>query len=239
MNHIIHRAGDRGVGEYGWLSTRYSFSFADWYDPQRMGFGVLRVLNDDVIAPQSGFDLHAHQNMEIVTIVTRGAVSHSDSMGNSYLVPAGDVQVMSAGSGVTHSEKNASRDTPLELFQIWILPRVLNTLPRYEQRSFGIGHKINTLELLVAPTREEDALRVDQDVFLWFGEYDKGKTISHTLRNSDSGVYLFVISGTIEVEGEILSSRDAIGITQNTVVDIQIRESGKFLLFEVPLVSSS
>lgn len=234
MAHVVHRAKERGGGEHGWLSTRFSFSFAHWYDPERMGFGTLRVINDDTIAPDSGFGPHQHDNMEIITLVMEGAVTHEDSMGNRYAVPAGDVQVMSAGTGVTHAEYNRSKDATLKLFQIWILPRERNIVPRYDQKSFGTTWKKNTLELLVSPDGREGSLMIHQDAFVSRGALEEGQSLDYTVRVPQNGLYILVVSGSVEIEGEALSDRDAIGIEKSETVSIQALSDATFLVFEVP-----
>lgn len=235
MQKIIHREKDRGRGEYGWLHTRYSFSFADWYEPTRMGFGKLRVLNDDIIEPNNGFGAHSHANMEIITVVTEGEVSHKDSMGNSFIVPAGDVQVMSAGTGVTHSEYNHSSGKRLALFQIWIESKERNIKPSYAQKAFGLGSVQNTLELLAAPTETSGALAINQDAYVSSGHFDAEKTFEYELHSPKNGVYLFVAEGAISVVEEELARRDAIGISEEQRISVSCKESSKILLFEVPM----
>jgi redox-sensitive bicupin YhaK (pirin superfamily) len=235
MQKIIHRAQDRGRGEYGWLHTRYSFSFAEWYEPSRMGFGKLRVLNDDIVEANNGFGNHPHDNMEIITIVTEGEVSHKDSMGNTYTVPAGDVQVMSAGTGVVHSEYNNSPDKRLALFQIWIEPKERNIKPRYAQKSFGLGSTRNTLELLAGPTETAGALFINQDAYVLSGHFDAGKTFEYELHSSKNGAYIFVADGLVSVAGEDLGTRDAIGISEELRLSVSCKEASRVFIFEVPL----
>lgn len=235
MEKVVHRAEDRGRGEYGWLSTRYSFSFADWYDPARMGFGVLRVINDDRIAPANGFGAHSHKDMEILTIVTEGVVTHEDSMGNRGEVPKGDVQAMSAGTGVTHAERNDSPDQELALFQIWIASDRKGAAPRYAQKPFGLSSRTPGLTLLVAPTDDDGALPIYQDAYIHQGIVEAGPPLRYVLKNPSHGLYLFVIDGSVNVAGETLGPRDALGIRD--VRDVEISASGfsRMLLIEVPL----
>jgi redox-sensitive bicupin YhaK (pirin superfamily) len=235
MQKIIHREKDRGCGEHGWLHTRYSFSFADWYEPSRMGFGKLRVINDDTIEPNNGFGAHSHANMEIITIVTEGEVSHEDSMGNKYTVPAGDVQVMSAGAGVTHSEYNNSPDKRLALFQIWIEPKERNLKPSYAQKSFGLGSTQNTLELLAAPNGVSGTLPLNQDAYVSSAHFDAEKTFEYVLHSPKNGAYIFVVEGVISVADEELDACDAIGISGEPKISIFCKEASKILIFEVPL----
>lgn len=232
MKTILHRSNERGKGDYGWLQTSYSFSFANWYNPEKMGFGTLRVINDDIIAPQSGFGTHGHKNMEIITIVMRGTVSHKDSMGNSYGVHAGEVQVMSAGTGVMHSEYNESATESLELFQIWIEPKVMNVTPRYEQKVFSFHELHDDLISLVGP----HALHINQDAKIFYGALDADTTITYKLEDAMSGVYIFVIEGSLGVANEILGVRDAIGLSEiSSELHIEAREDVKFLIIEVKM----
>lgn len=234
MQTIIHRSEERGVGEHGWLHTRFSFSFADWYDPSKMGFGVLRVINDDVISPHSGFGKHPHSNMEIITIVREGAVSHEDSMGNSYVVPAGDIQVVSAGTGVIHAEYNRG-DVTLKLFQIWIEPRTKNIKPRYSQKSFGLKQKEDTLELLVSGGGDTNVLQINQDVFISRMAIRKGSTLEYMPKGSARGLYIFVVEGNIQIDADILGPRDAIGFIGGEKIVVRGSQNAEALIFEVPL----
>lgn len=240
MQTIIHRAHDRGVGDHGWLATRFSFSFADWYDPTRMGFGALRVLNDDVIAPRSGFGKHPHANMEIITIVMRGAVTHTDSMGNTYRIPAGDIQVMSAGKGVMHAEEN-NEDEPLELFQIWITPRELGVKSHYDQASFGTLPKTpGVFELLVSGKKETTgALFIHQDAFVSRAYLEKGMSAVYPYIKPQHGVYFFVVSGVVTLGGDTLFARDAIGVVGVESAQIRAEEDALVLAFEVPMHARS
>lgn len=220
MQNVIHRAEDRGRGEYGWLSTRYSFSFANWYEPTRMGFGRLRVINDDTIAPASGFPMHAHRDMEIITIVTKGILTHKDSLGNTGTVKTGEVQVMSAGTGVVHSEYNASATEPLELFQIWIQPKEQGEAPRYEQKTFTKGK----VDLAVGDKSHITRIAIEA-----------GKTFNYTLHTKGNGVYVFVIDGRITLAGETLEKRDAIGLTDSEHIEIAAATPADVLCIEVPM----
>ena len=202
-----------------------------------MGFGTLRVINDDVIDPDSGFDLHPHDNMEIITMVMRGAVTHGDSMGNDKVVPAGDVQVMSAGTGVVHSEYNRSIDTPLELFQIWIYPRERGVAPHYDQRSYGTTWTANALQLIVSPDGRDDSLSICQDAFVLRGMLESGHSLSYDLHDSAHGLYVFVVDGSLTVDGQRIDSHDAIGVTdiRSIVLSTDIEQGSRFILFEVPM----
>ena len=210
MKKVIHRADERGKGEHGWLKTRYSFSFADWHEPSRMGFGTLRVINDDTIAPDSGFGMHSHRDMEIITIVTGGTLAHKDSMGNVGTVSAGEVQVMSAGTGVTHSEYNSSKEEKLTLFQIWIEPKERGVKPGYAQKSFK--NKEGGITTLVAPIGHKEGLPINQDAYIYQAAVNSDKPVRHALAQKNNGAYVFVIEGSIKIGEDTLSARDAMGI---------------------------
>jgi redox-sensitive bicupin YhaK (pirin superfamily) len=231
MKVSLDRSDERGKGEYGWLTTRYSFSFANWYNPSKMGFGTLRVINDDIIAPDHGFGTHGHKNMEIITIVTKGEVTHTDSMGNTYVVKAGDVQVMSAGTGVLHSEFNQSTSVPLELFQIWIEPKEYNITPRYHQKSYTFHSVKNTTCTLVG----ESGLSINQGSSIVYGALDRKSSLTYTLTNPKHGIYLFVIDGSVTTCDCTLNRRDAVGISEVERVEITADENATFLIIEVPM----
>jgi hypothetical protein len=199
-----------------------------------MGFGVLRVINDDVIEPKSGFGMHPHRDMEIITIVTNGAVTHTDSIGNTGTVPSGDVQVMSAGTGIVHSEQNLSEKEPLTLFQIWITPREKNVEPRYEQKSFHTQTK-QSLELLVSPDGSDGSLWIHQDAYISRAVFEENKQFEYTVKKKGNGVYMFVIDGAVDVEGETLKTRDAIGISETEKIELSALSHTTTLFFEVPM----
>lgn len=238
MKSVIHRSEDRGLADHGWLRSRFSFSFADWFDPKRMGFGALRVLNDDEVAPKQGFGMHPHANMEIVTIVTEGAVTHTDDRGNADTTEAGEVQVMSAGTGIVHSEYNESPDAPLKLFQIWIVPDTQDLVPRYEKRQFG-AFRPNEFDLLVAPAEFADlfdsALTVGQEAYIYRAQLGEGAELEYEITNPESGVYIFVVEGSVRVGGVELRSRDAVGLWDTPEASLIALEPTKLLLFQVPL----
>jgi quercetin 2,3-dioxygenase len=235
MQKVIHRAAERGGGDYGWLKTKYSFSFADWYEPRCMGYGKLRVINDDVIAPRGKFEMHSHKDFEIITIPLTGAVTHKDNLGNTGIIGAGEVQAMSAGTGVTHSEENASPTESLTLFQIWIEPKVHGALPRYAQKTFDIADMQNNWQLLVSGDGADGSLPIYQDARIVRADLDAGTMLSYNITHKANGVYVLVIKGEVEVEGERLQMRDAIGISGPETVTVTAAGVARLLLIEVPL----
>jgi len=237
MKKILHPAGTRGTANYGWLQAKYSFSFANFFDATRMQFGKLRVLNDDIIAPAMGFSKHPHQNMEIVTIPQQGAVKHKDSMGNEGIVPAGDIQVMSAGSGVEHSEVNASPNDPLKLFQIWVHPETENVTPRYDQKKIADIIEPNQFSPVVKPRSEasDDELWVHQQAYFNIGDFSEKTNTTYTVKQDGHGVYLLVINGTVSVDNEQLTDRDAIGIWDAESIPISVEKDSRVLLIEIPM----
>lgn len=237
MQTVFHKASERGYAKQGWLETHYSFSFAAYYNPLMMGFGALRVINDDTIAPGQGFGPHAHQNMEIITIPLSGALAHLDNMGNGAVIETGEVQVMSAGSEVEHSEMNASKTEPVSLLQIWIMTRTPGVAPHYEQKRFDPAHFQNQLSLVVGPEGNEKsgALSIHQDAFLSLGYFEIGKTALYTLKNKEHGVYIFVIEGQVLAGGTVLGTRDALGVWETDIVNFTMESAAKILLIEVPM----
>lgn len=237
MKKIIHRANDRGSADYGWLKPNYYFSFAQYYDPSRIHFGLLRVLNDDFVAGGGGFPTHPHDNMEIVTIPLEGALQHKDSTGGQGIIRSGDVQIMSAGSGVTHSEFNASQTDPVKLFQVWIFPKLKNIEPRYDQRHFNLEDRKDQWQIVVSPREEDQALRINQDARFALSQVSAGKTISYENAFTGNGVYLVVINGSVEIDGEILYTRDAIGISETNSFDLLAKEDTALMAIEVPMLA--
>lgn len=235
MKKVVHRAEERGGGEHGWLTTRYSFSFADWYEPTRMGFGALRVINDDQIAPASGFPTHQHRDMEIITIVTAGAVSHKDSMGNVGTVKEGEVQAMSAGTGVAHSEYNDSAEKPLALFQIWIEPKSFGMTPQYGQRAIKAVGRGSTITPLVGPSGTPDALPINQDAYISRTVIGPNQSLDYELHRPGSGVYVFVMGGIVDTADETLRERDAIGVNGTPLIELSSAAGATALLIEVPM----
>lgn len=237
MKTIVHKAETRGVADHGWLKSFHTFSFANYQDAERMNFGKLRVLNDDVVQPNMGFGTHPHQNMEIISIPLKGALSHKDSMGNKRAIEIGEVQVMSAGTGLTHSEFNDSKTDDVNFLQLWIIPEDKGVTPNYQQRKFDLENKRNTFETVVAPKDklEGNALPISQQAYIYQGELDSGKTVSVSVKNDNNGLYIFLVAGEIEVAGENLKERDAIGVWEIENISIKAHENSKIILIEVPM----
>ena len=237
MSIVKIPASERGFADYGWLQANYSFSFANWYHPQKMGFGALRVLNNDIVAPASGFPTHSHQNMEIVTIPLTGSIAHRDSTGTDGIIKTGEIQIMSAGTGISHSEYNASQNENLELFQIWIIPNQNGLKPRYDQATFDPQKRQNQWQIIVSPNPENyegnnKPLKIYQESYFSLADLEAGKKLIYKLNNPKAGVYLMVIDGEIVVEDIVLAKRDALEITSLDQFVILAKSSAKLLAIE-------
>jgi redox-sensitive bicupin YhaK (pirin superfamily) len=235
MRKVLHQADERGASDLGWLKSRFSFSFADWYEPTRMGFGALRVINDDTIAPLGRFGMHPHADYEIITIPLTGSVTHEDSMGNRGEVGAGEVQAMSAGTGIVHSEFNASVAEPLELFQIWIAPNVRGAKPRYSQKRFDSAGRTGRWQMLVAEDGVPDTLPTYQDARILRADLETGTSLAYEIAHEGNGAYVLVIDGEVDVAGEHLGRRDALGISETREFALTATAPASVLLFEVPM----
>ena len=239
MKTIIHKAESRGFANHGWLQANHSFSFASYYDADKVHFGALRVLNDDVIAPKMGFGTHPHDNMEIITIPLGGELKHRDSMHDEWQsVLPGEVQIMSAGTGVQHSEINGSIDKHLSLFQIWIIPNKQNVEPRYDQKTFEEPNRKNKLQTLVTSIDENHngSLKIHQDAILSRIDLDKDKTFNYKLKSKNHGVYVMTIHGSIILNSDVLQTRDAMGISETEDFTIKTLEDSQLLFIEVPML---
>ncbi len=234
MTYVVHPASGRGVADYGRLQANYSFSFASYYDPDKMGFGLLRVLNDDTITGGKWFPPHGHDNMEIITIPQLGALEHKDNTGWHGIVRVGDVQVMSAGRGVEHSEYNASETESATLFQLWIDTKEQNIVPRYDQQSFGVI-PVGESRLLVSNDGRDGSLMIHQDAFVSRGSVWTGKTLTYNPYISTNGVYILVVSGGVVINGEKLWAKDAMGIVDESKIVVQATEVADVLFVEVPM----
>jgi quercetin 2,3-dioxygenase len=237
-NITFHPAGERGHANHGWLDAHHSFSFAGWYDPSKIHFGALRVLNDDIVKGGTGFGRHPHDNMEIITIILDGALEHKDSMGHTQTIVPGEVQVMSAGSGVFHSEYNHHKDKSVNVLQTWIFPDRKNVEPRYDQRAFDESDRVNKLQTLVSPMDRDDAgLKIYQDAWIYRTTLDPGTTIEHKLHSNKHGVYVFVIEGAADIAGQSAKKRDAVGVSNSEYVKINANEKTDLIVFEVPMLA--
>lgn len=235
MKTIVHKADSRGFANHGWLQANHSFSFASYFDKDKIHFGALRVLNDDIIAPKMGFGNHPHENMEIITIPLKGDLEHKDSMGNTAVIKNGDIQVMSAGSGVYHSEFNHSKTDDVELLQIWIFPDADNYTPRYDQKSIAELLNPNEFSQVLNPKDKGNGVWIHQNAYMSIGEWDNDVEKIYAFNIKGNGAYIFVIEGTIEVEGNILLRRDAMGIWETDTFKVKSIGKSKFLIIEVPI----
>ena len=235
MKKTFHASETRGEANHGWLHAKHSFSFAQFFNPERIQFGALRVLNDDIIAPKMGFASHPHNNMEIITIPLEGALEHKDSMDNIGVVAADEIQVMSAGTGVTHSEYNKNKDQPLNLLQLWVLPNQQNVVPRYDQKNITSLKKINALYPVITPNHDDPSMWIHQDAWFHLGDFDQKTTVPYSLHKEGNGVYVFMIEGAASIEGESLEKRDALGLWETEGFLITAEENSRILLIEVPM----
>jgi redox-sensitive bicupin YhaK (pirin superfamily) len=235
MKKTIHKADSRGIQDHGWLKAAHSFSFASYYDPARVHFGLLRVLNDDIVAPAMGFGTHGHDNMEIVTIPLRGSLAHKDSLGSEGVITPGEVQIMSAGTGIRHSEFNASQTEETNLLQIWVFPKERNIEPRYDQRNFDPVDSKNIFQTLVSPNGEGGTMLINQDAYFSIGNFDKEIAISYKINHPGNGAYIFIIEGSAKIEGDELNRRDAIGISEADEFNLLTSKDSKLLVIEVPM----
>ncbi|MBN1957279.1 MAG: pirin family protein [Desulfuromonadales bacterium] len=235
MNFILHRSDTRGHADHGWLVSRHSFSFADYYNPERMGFGLLRVLNDDIVEPARGFGTHPHRNMEIISIPLSGTLRHEDSMGHQQTISPGEVQIMSAGSGITHAEYNHSDHDPVNFLQLWIEPREQNITPRYAQQRFHPDTQKNRFLSLIAPRPSAESLLINQDAWISLASLENNATLSYSLQQQGNGLYCFLISGQVKLGSEVLHPRDGIGITGFSEITITAQNSATVLCIDVPM----
>lgn len=237
MATTLHKAASRGHASHGWLDSWHSFSFANYYNPDRMHFGVLRVLNDDTVAPGMGFGRHPHDNMEIISIPLEGDLEHSDNMGNTAVIRQGDVQLMSAGTGVAHSEKNKNGDKSVKFLQIWVIPKVQDVMPRYDQKNFANEKELNRLTTIVSPVGSTDGgVQIHQDAWFCTGTLEGGTTLTYDLKKGGNGVYAFVLNGEVTINNVLLQQRDGLGITDETVLTLAAVTDAEILLMEVPMV---
>jgi quercetin 2,3-dioxygenase len=236
-NAVLHKASTRGHANLGWLDSHHTFSFANYYNPDRMHFGVLRVLNDDVVAPGRGFGTHPHDNMEIISIPLDGDLQHKDSMGNTTVIRQGDIQVMSAGTGIQHSEFNANSDIPVKFLQIWVFPNKRNVTPRYGQISLKPEDRHNRLQQILSPSSEDEGVWIHQEAWFHLGQFEKGKRADYTLKKQGNGVYFFVIKGSFKLGETELTTRDGLGIWDTDTMSLEATsEVSEILIMEVPMM---
>jgi hypothetical protein len=235
MKSVLHKAETRGLANHGWLNSRHTFSFANYHNPERVHFGVLRVLNDDIVAAGMGFSTHPHDNMEIISIPLEGDLEHKDSMGNVAVIREGDVQVMSAGTGITHSEYNKNADREVKFLQIWVFPKTRGVKPRYDQITLDKERMRNKLHQILSPSATDEGVWIHQDAWFNLGDFEAGKTTQYSLHLPENGVYFFVLSGEFTVNGQPLNARDGYGVWDFTSVDIRNSKPGRILVMEVPM----
>jgi hypothetical protein len=235
-NKVIHKADSRGFADHGWLKSYHSFSFAGYHNPERMHFGVLRVLNDDTVSGGMGFGKHPHDNMEIISIPLEGDLEHKDSMGNSTIIRNGDIQVMSAGTGVQHSEVNKNINETVKFLQIWIFPNKRNVQPRYDQITMQLSDRKNKLQQVLSPNPEDAGVWIHQDAWFHIGNFEKDMNASYDLKKEGNGIYAFVLKGSFVIDGETLSTRDAIGIWDTSGIEIaSTADDSELLLMDIPM----
>ncbi|MBT1701126.1 pirin family protein [Fulvivirgaceae bacterium PWU4] len=235
MNSVLHKANTRGHANHGWLDTNHTFSFAHYYDPERMNFGALRVLNDDFVDGGQGFGRHPHDNMEIISIPLAGDLEHKDSMGNVAVIRQNDVQIMSAGTGVYHSEYNKNPDSKVNFLQIWLFPKERNITPRYDQRTFKPEDRVNKLQQIVSPVKEDNGVWINQDAWFHLGNFKKDFKTDYTINKKGNGVYAFVINGDVTINGQKLNKRDGFGVWDTDKLSIAADSDAEVLLMEVPM----
>lgn len=235
MRTIYHAADSRGDANHGWLKSKHTFSFANYHNPERMGFGALRVINDDFVISGQGFGKHSHRDMEIISIPLSGKLGHGDSIGNNGIIETGEIQVMSAGTGITHSEMNADDHEAVSFLQIWVIPKKMNAEPRYQQIRMDELMKPNAFNQILSPNSDDAGVWIHQDAWFSMGDFDKGVTETYQLKNPNNGVYIFVISGKVVINGNTLDTRDGLGVWDTKNFTMDVLDDAKVLLMEVPI----
>ncbi|MFA5326433.1 MAG: pirin family protein [Prolixibacteraceae bacterium] len=234
-NTIIHKAETRGHANHGWLNSKHTFSFANYHNPERMHFGALRVLNDDTVEAGMGFGKHPHDNMEIISIPLEGDLEHKDSMGNVSVIRHGDIQVMSAGTGIFHSEYNKNKDSRVKFLQIWVFPNKKNVTPRYDQITLNIDDRHNKLQQILSPNPEDEGVWIHQNAWFHMGTFDKGIGTEYKIKAKGNGIYAFILKGDVTINGQVLSTRDGFGIWDVDSFSIKADSDAEILLMEVPM----
>jgi len=235
MRTIYHAADSRGDANHGWLKSKHTFSFANYHNPERMGFGALRVINDDFVIAGQGFGKHSHRDMEIISIPLSGKLGHGDNIGNNGIIETGEIQVMSAGTGITHSEMNADDHEAVSFLQIWVIPNKMNAEPRYQQIRMDELMKPNAFNQILSPNSDDAGVWIHQDAWFSMGDFDKGVTETYQLKNPNNGVYIFVISGKVVINGNTLDTRDGLGVWDTKNFTMDVLDDAKVLLMEVPI----
>ena len=236
MKTILHKANERGHANHGWLNSYHSFSFAGFHDPEKIHFGALRVLNDDTVSGGMGFGTHPHDNMEIISIPLSGDLEHKDSMGNTTVIKKGEVQIMSAGTGIYHSEKNKNHGEAVKFLQIWVFPKLRNIEPRYDQKIFSIEDRQNKFQTVVSPLdSNEDGVGINQDAWFSLGNLEKAAETTYQIKHEGNGVYAFVLEGEIEINGQKLARRDGLGISEADILTIKASSNAEVLLMDIPM----
>jgi len=237
MKSVYHQNESRGLADHGWLKSRHTFSFAAYHNQERMSFGLLRVLNDDIVKPSMGFGNHPHDNMEIISIPLSGSLRHQDSMGNTHTISAGEVQIMSAGSGITHSEYNNSSSDDVSFLQIWVLPKGKDITPRYDQKILDAAKRKNRFQILVAPNASEESIWINQDAWFSLADIEAEQTVDYEKNNTNNGVYFFVIEGDANIDGHDVKQRDGLGIIDGETHRVFAQTKTQLLAIEVPLMN--
>ncbi|HAV47255.1 MAG TPA: hypothetical protein DCX43_03725 [Psychrobacter sp.] len=235
MRTIYHAADSRGDANHGWLKSKHTFSFANYHNPERMGFGALRVINDDFVIAGQGFGKHSHRDMEIISIPLSGKLGHGDNIGNNGIIETGEIQVMSAGTGITHSEMNADDHEAVSFLQIWVIPNKMNAEPRYQQIRMDELMKPNAFNQILSPNSDDAGVWIHQDAWFSMGDFDKGVTETYQLKNPNNGVYIFVISGKVVINGNTLDTRNGLGVWDTKNFTMDVLDGAKVLLMEVPI----
>lgn len=235
MKTVYHQADTRGFADHGWLKSYHTFSFANYHNPERMNFGVLRVLNDDQVASGMGFGTHPHRDMEIISIPLEGDLEHKDSMGTSSVIRKGEIQVMSAGTGVQHSEYNRNKNELVKFLQIWVIPKKMNVTPRYDQISIKEHQKINDFQQILSPNQDDEGVWIHQDAWFNLADFEKGNKKEYKIHKPGNGVYVFVLKGSAKIEDQVLGTRDGFGIWETDSFSLEALENSEILLMEVPM----
>lgn len=235
MKTTLHKSETRGTANFGWLDSKHTFSFGHYHNPSRIHFGALRVLNDDTVKESRGFDTHPHRDMEIISIPLEGDLEHKDSMGNTAVIKQGDIQVMSAGTGVQHSEYNKNPDKEVKFLQIWVFPNKSGVEPRYDQQSMDPAKRKNAWDQVLSPNPDDDGVWIHQDAWFHMGELDEGINLPYTLKNPENGVYVFVLNGEIQIADKTLTSRDGLGVSETSEINFKANKKSQVLLMEVPM----